>query len=59
MTEQGLIAVLIDRYKRFQEGEYSCRENALTLTKLEEGQHWQDHRNRERMKRGVEGQDIK
>lgn len=32
-----------------------CRENSLTITKIEEAQHWQIHRTNERMKRGVEG----
>ena len=59
VTEQGLIAVLIDRYKCFQKGEYSCHENALTLTKLEEAKHWQDHRTADRENREVEGKDIK
>lgn len=34
---------------------FPCRENALTLTKLEEAIHWQDARTKDRMRRAVEG----
>jgi len=35
---------------------FPCRENALTITKIEEALHWQDHRTKDREKRGVEGE---
>lgn len=35
---------------------FPCRENALTITKIEEAIHWQDHRTRDRQRRQVEGQ---
>lgn len=34
---------------------YSCRENAITITKLEEALMWQEARTKDRLKRGVEG----
>jgi hypothetical protein len=34
---------------------FPCRENALTITKIEEAIHWQEARTRNRTKRGVEG----
>jgi len=34
---------------------FPCRENALTITKLEEALHWQHARTRDRIERGVEG----
>lgn len=34
---------------------FPCRENALTITKIEEAIHWQTARTTNRMKRGVEG----
>lgn len=34
---------------------YPCRENALTITKLEEAIHWQDARTKDRESRNVEG----
>ena len=55
LTQEALIAICIDRLRGFQSGEYSCRENALALTKLEEAQHWLFHRTLARMARGVEG----
>lgn len=35
---------------------FPCRENALTITKIEEAIHWQEHRTRDRQRRQVEGQ---
>jgi len=34
---------------------FPCRENSLTITKIEEAIHWQDARTKDREKRGVEG----
>jgi len=52
---EDLIAIVIDRLQCFQSGPYSCRENALALTKLEEAMHWLNSRTFDRKKRGVEG----
>jgi hypothetical protein len=38
---------------------FSCRENALTITKIEEAIHWQEARTKDRLKRGVEGTNNK
>lgn len=35
---------------------FPCRENALTITKIEEALHWQEARTKDRLKRRVEGQ---
>ena len=35
---------------------FPCRENALTITKIEEAIHWQYARTKDRIKRSVEGQ---
>lgn len=35
---------------------FPCRENALTITKIEEALHWQEARTKDRMNRNVEGQ---
>ena len=35
---------------------FPCRENALTITKIEEAIHWQYARTRDRISRGVEGE---
>jgi hypothetical protein len=55
ITNEVLLAILIDRLEHFQAGQYACRENALALTKLQEAQHWLHHRTLARMRRGVEG----
>jgi hypothetical protein len=55
VTNEALIAVVIDRLRGFQSGAYACRENALALTKLEEGLMWLALRTRLREARGVEG----
>lgn len=55
ISNEALLAVLIDRLQGFQSGAFKCRENAIALTKLEEVMHWLQHRTRERMARGVEG----
>ena len=57
--QEDLIAIVIDRLKSFQSGDFKCRENALALTKLEEAMHWLNHRTNERTNRGVEGKNIK
>ena len=55
VSNEALVAIVIDRLQGFQSGEFKCRENALALTKLEETMHWLQHRTRERLARGVEG----
>ena len=55
ISDEALLAVLIDRLRGFQSGPYSCRENALALTKMEEALHWLNARTRDRVARGVEG----
>jgi hypothetical protein len=34
---------------------FPCRENSITITKIEEAIHWQDARTKDRENRGVEG----
>lgn len=59
LTHEVLLAIVVDRLRCFQVGPFACRENALALTKLEEAQHWLQHRTRARMARGVEGTHAK
>lgn len=59
VTEAAVLAVLIDRLRGFQAGPYSCRENAIQLTKLEECLHWTKARVDERARRGVLGKNEK
>lgn len=55
ITQEALLAIVIDRLRSFQAGPYSCRENALALTKCEEALMWLQRRTVARIKRGVEG----
>lgn len=55
ITNEALLAVVIDRMRGFQSGQFKCRENAIALTHLEESLMWLHKRTRDRMARGVEG----
>lgn len=59
ISGEALLAVVIDRLRSFQAGQYSCRENALALTALEESLMWLQKRTRDRLARGVEGTNQK
>ncbi len=59
VMNEDLIAIVIDRMRGFQSGDYACRDNALALTKLEEALMWLRNRTNEREARGVEGTHIK
>jgi len=55
ISNEALIAVVIDRMRGFQGGKFACYENAEALTHFEEGLMWLQKRTRDRMSRGVEG----
>lgn len=55
ITQEALLAVVVDRLRGFQSGKFACRENALALTKIEEAMHWLHSRTQQRVARGVEG----
>ena len=55
VTNEVLLAIVIDRLEGFQTSKYACRENAIALTKLQEAFHWLEHRTKARGARGVEG----
>jgi len=52
---EGVIQAALGRLKWYQTTSFQCRENALTITKLEEALHWCQHRTADREERGVEG----
>jgi len=56
ITNEVLIAIVIDRLNGAQEGPYKCRENALAGVALEQASLWLAKRTLDRMARGVEGQ---
>ena len=49
-----IIRYTIGLYKSFNNA-HPCRENSITITKLEEALHWQEARTRDRVERKVEG----
>jgi len=59
VCNEDLIAMVITRLEHFQKSEYSCRENAIAITKLEEALLWLRKRTMAREKRGVEGTHVK
>ena len=59
ISGEALLAVVIDRLRCFQKGEFACRDNAVALTKLEESLMWLQKRTRDREARGVEGTNQK
>ncbi len=59
LTNEALIAIVIDRLNGAQEGPFRCRENALAITALEEASLWLAKRTLDRMARGVEDKSEK
>jgi len=55
---EDVIEVLIERLQGFQKGKFSCRENALAITKLQEARMWLEEHTRNRRKQGVEGENV-
>ena len=55
----GVLALAMHEYTKclFQSlnDAFPCRENALTITKIEEAIHWQEARTKDRLRRAVEG----
>lgn len=57
-TNEEILEMLIDRMNYLQ-GKFPCRENALVITKLEESLMWLEKRTSDRIKRNVEGKNLK
>jgi len=55
ITQEVLLAIVADRLRGFQSGQFKCKENACALTHIEEAMHWLQQRTIARMRRGVEG----
>lgn len=58
ITQEVLLAIVADRLRSFQAGQFSCRENAVALTHIETAMLWLHKRTLDRMHRGVEGKTI-
>jgi hypothetical protein len=59
ITNEALLAIVLDRLRGFQESPFKCRENAVAITKLEEAMMWLHKRTLDRERRGVEGTNQK
>jgi hypothetical protein len=59
VTQEALLAIVIDRLRSFQDGPFRCRENAIALTHCEDALLWLQKRTRDRLARGVEGTNQK
>lgn len=55
ISNEALLAIVEDRLSGFQSGSFSCRENAVALTKVQEAMMWLSKRTLDRLRRGVEG----
>jgi hypothetical protein len=55
VSDEALLAIIIDRAKGFAEGPYPCEENDKALHHLQEALRWKQERTKARMARGVEG----
>lgn len=59
VLDTDLLEIVRDRLRGFQQGEYSCRENACALTHLEEALMWMNRRVEDRIERQVLGTNNK
>lgn len=55
ISNEALLAIVIDRLEGFSKGAYPSPETSIALTKCQEALHWMEHRTRERAARCVEG----
>lgn len=58
VANEDLLVMVIRRLQGFQDSPYSCRENAMAITKLEEALMWLRKRTMGRENRGVEGTNV-
>lgn len=56
LTQEVLLAVVIDRLRHFQAGLYPCDENQAALAYAEQSLHWLKERTRRRLNAQIEGQ---
>ncbi len=55
ISQEALLAILIDRLRGFQSGQFACDDNAKALALLEDALGYLHKRTKERVARGVEG----
>lgn len=59
ITQEVLLAIVIDRLRSFQAGPFACRANDKALAHCEEALAWLQLRTVDRLRRGVEGTNQK
>jgi hypothetical protein len=59
VTQEALLAIVIDRLRSFQSGPFGCPENGTALNHCEQALGVLKERTANRIKRGVEGKNIK
>jgi hypothetical protein len=59
ISNEALLAIIIDRLRGFQSGEYTCEDNKESLLHAESCLEWLQKRTKDRILRGVEGQNLK
>lgn len=55
LSNESLLAVVLDRLECFQSSEYACHENAMAKQCVETAIQWLHYRTKQRVARGVEG----
>lgn len=55
LTQESLLAIVIDRLRSFQAGPFPCRDNAIAMRHCEFALEALQRRTRDRLARGVEG----
>lgn len=55
ITQEALLAIVMDRLRAFQAGPFSCEANAKALSHCSDALYHLQTRTRERIRRGVEG----
>ncbi len=58
LTQEALLAIVIDRLRCFQSGNFACKENETALALCEAALGTLQSRTRKRIARGVEGKNI-
>jgi hypothetical protein len=56
VQNESLLAIVRDRLEMFQMGDFPCKENEYALSRVREALMWLGERTKDRVKRGVEGQ---
>jgi hypothetical protein len=59
VSNENLLAMVLERLECFQKGDYACEENAQAVAKIKEALLWMKKRTLDRELRGVEGTNKK